>query len=63
VTQEAPPVGQEQAALRIDEVDDDSEVKPVVLLSPRRKTAENANSADGAFMSDLERRLREDAEG
>ena len=49
--------------MRIDEVDDDSEIKPVVLLSPRRKAAEGAGSSDGTFMSDLERRLREDAEG
>jgi serine/threonine-protein kinase len=63
VTQEGPPLEQEQASMRIDEVDDDSEIKPVVLLSPRRKTAEGSKSSDGAFMSDLERRLREDAEG
>jgi serine/threonine-protein kinase len=48
--------------LRIDEFDEDSEVKPVVLLSPKRKPSQPAPTADGAFMSDLERRLREDAD-
>lgn len=48
--------------LRIDEFDDDDEVKPVVLLSPKRKLSQNAPASDGSFMSDLERRLREDAE-
>jgi serine/threonine-protein kinase len=48
--------------LRIDEFDEDSEVKPVVLLSPKRKPERARPSAEGAFMSDLERRLREDAE-
>jgi hypothetical protein len=51
--------------LGIDEFDDDSEVKPVVLLSPKRKVAAapaGAAASEGAFMSDLERRLREDAE-
>jgi hypothetical protein len=51
--------------LGLDDFDDDSEVKPVVLLSPKRKPAAAAAAApavasDGAFMSDLERRLRED---
>lgn len=55
----APPVPER---LRIDEFDEDSEVKPVVLLSPKRKTPQPSPSADGAFMSDLERRLREDAD-
>jgi serine/threonine-protein kinase len=48
--------------LRIDEFDEDSEVKPVVLLSPKRKPVQPAPVTDGAFMSDLERRLREDAD-
>jgi serine/threonine protein kinase len=48
--------------LRIDEFDEDSEVKPVVLLSPKRKTPVLAPASDGTFMSDLERRLREDAD-
>jgi serine/threonine-protein kinase len=48
--------------LRIDEFDEDSEVKPVVLLSPKRKTPPPRTSSEGAFMSDLERRLREDVE-
>lgn len=48
--------------LRIDEFDEDSEVKPVVLLSPKRKPSQPAPISDGAFMSDLERRLREDAD-
>src|SRR5262249_15385472 len=53
------------ARLGLGEFDDDSEVKPVVLLSPKRKPAAAAAAApvaaaDGAFMSDLERRLRED---
>ncbi|MDD9933209.1 MAG: serine/threonine-protein kinase [Myxococcales bacterium] len=46
--------------LGIDAFDDDSEVKPVVLLSPKRKAQKE--KSDGAFMSDLERRLREDAD-
>jgi serine/threonine protein kinase len=48
--------------LRIDEFDEDSEVKPVVLLSPKRKPSKPAAASEGAFMSDLERRLREDAD-
>jgi serine/threonine-protein kinase len=48
--------------LRIDEFDEDSEVKPVVLLSPKRRPAQPAAASEGAFMSDLERRLREDVE-
>jgi hypothetical protein len=48
--------------LRIDEFDEDSEVKPVVLLSPKRKPAQPRSTSEGAFMSDLERRLREDIE-
>jgi serine/threonine-protein kinase len=43
--------------LGLDAFDEDSDVKPVVLLSPKRKPA---NKSDGAFMSDLERRLLED---
>ncbi|MFI5306756.1 MAG: serine/threonine protein kinase [Polyangiales bacterium] len=48
--------------LRIDELDEDSEIKPVVLLSPKRKPSQPAPTSEGAFMSDLERRLREDAD-
>jgi serine/threonine-protein kinase len=44
--------------LGLDAFDDDSDVRPVVLLSPKRKQGEHRS--DGAFMSDLERRLRED---
>jgi hypothetical protein len=47
--------------LGLDQFDEDSEVKPVVLLSPKRKVAAEGKT-DGAFMSDLERRLREDAD-
>lgn len=52
----------EPERLRIDEFDEDSEVKPVVLLSPKRKTAQPVPASDGVFMSDLERRLREDVD-
>jgi hypothetical protein len=45
--------------LGLDAFDEDSEVKPVVLLSPKRKVQER--KADGNFMSDLERRLLEDS--
>jgi serine/threonine protein kinase len=48
--------------LRIDELDEDSDIKPVVLLSPKRKPSQPAPTSDGSFMSDLERRLREDAD-
>jgi serine/threonine-protein kinase len=44
--------------LGLDAFDDDSDVRPVVLLSPKPKQSEHRS--DGAFMSDLERRLRED---
>jgi tRNA A-37 threonylcarbamoyl transferase component Bud32 len=44
--------------LGLDAFDEDSDVKPVVLLSPKRKSSER--KSDGAFMSDLERRLLED---
>jgi serine/threonine-protein kinase len=46
--------------LGLDAFDEDSDVKPVVLLSPKRKGAER--KSDGAFMSDLERRLLEDGQ-
>ena len=46
--------------LGLDAFDEDSDVKPVVLLSPKRKAQER--KSDGAFMSDLERRLAEDPE-
>lgn len=48
--------------LRIEEFDEDSEVKPVVLLSPKRKDQRPDAGPDGEFVSDLERRLQEDAE-
>jgi hypothetical protein len=41
--------------LGLDAFDEDLDVRPVVLLSHKRKNAEQR--ADGAFMSDLERRL------
>jgi tRNA A-37 threonylcarbamoyl transferase component Bud32 len=44
--------------LGLDAFDEDSDVKPVVLLSPKRKA--NERKSDGAFMSDLERRLLQD---
>jgi serine/threonine-protein kinase len=44
--------------LGLDAFDDDSDVRPVVLLSPKRKSGDN--KSDGAFMTDLERRLRDD---
>ena len=44
--------------LGLDAFDDDSDVRPVVLLSHKRKGGEQR--ADGAFMSDLERRLSEE---
>jgi hypothetical protein len=46
--------------LGLDASDEDSDVKPVVLLSPKRKGTER--KSDGAFMSDLERRLQEDGQ-
>jgi serine/threonine-protein kinase len=47
--------------LGLDRFDEDEEVKPVVLLSPKRKS-EGKGGTEGAFMSDLERRLREEAD-
>jgi eukaryotic-like serine/threonine-protein kinase len=47
--------------LGLDRFDEGEEVKPVVLLSPKRKPSEKAPT-EGAFMSDLERRLREEAD-
>jgi serine/threonine-protein kinase len=47
--------------LGLDRFDEDEEVKPVVLLSPKRKPSDKA-ATEGAFMSDLERRLREEAD-
>jgi serine/threonine protein kinase len=44
--------------LGLDAFDEDSDVKPVVLLSPKRKGSER--KSDGAFMVDLERRLQQD---
>jgi serine/threonine-protein kinase len=43
--------------LGLDAFDDDSDVRPVVLLSHRKNSE---HRSDGAFMSDLERRLAED---
>lgn len=58
------PVGGSGAApdapLALDRFDDDEDVKPVVLLSPKRKSS--APGSDGDFMSDLGRRLEQDAE-
>lgn len=47
--------------LGLDRFDEDEEVKPVVLLSPKRKPSDKA-ATEGSFMSDLERRLREEAD-
>jgi serine/threonine protein kinase len=47
--------------LGLDRFDEDEEVKPVVLLSPKRKPNDKG-ATEGAFMSDLERRLREEAD-
>jgi len=44
--------------LGLDAFDDDSDVRPVVLLSNKRRGGDQR--ADGAFMSDLERRLSEE---
>ena len=46
--------------LGLDAFDEDSDVKPVVLLSP--KAAEVGAQPEGSFLGDLERRLQEDAE-
>jgi serine/threonine protein kinase len=43
--------------LGLDAFDDDSDVRPVVLLSPKRRRSEP--KSDGTFMTDLERRLLE----
>jgi hypothetical protein len=45
--------------LGLDAFDEDLDVRPVVLLSRKRHSADH--KADGAFMSDLERRLEADA--
>jgi hypothetical protein len=50
-----------QDRLGLDQFDQDEEIKPVVLLSPKRKSTEKS-PAEGGFMNDLERRLREEAE-
>jgi serine/threonine protein kinase len=44
--------------LGLDAFDEDSDVKPVVLLSPKRKGTER--KSEGTFMTDLERRLSEE---
>lgn len=49
------------AHLGLDRFDDDADVRPVVLLSPKRKARDEDTAGD--FMSDLERRLAEDGEG
>jgi serine/threonine-protein kinase len=54
--------GGQADSLGLDAFDDDSEVKPVVLLSPKRKARDDKKPGDGNFMNDLERRLREDAD-
>ncbi len=56
----AAPASRAPDRLGLDAFDEDSDVKPVVLLSPKRKVQER--KLDGAFMSDLERRLAEDPE-
>jgi hypothetical protein len=50
-----------QDRLGLDQFDQDEEIKPVVLLSPKRKSTEKS-PAEGGFMNDLERRPREEAE-
>lgn len=57
----APPAAEQTSAARrpdrlgLDAFDEDASVRPVVLLSRKRKQADQLS--DGAFMSDLERRL------
>lgn len=46
--------------LGLDSYDDDAEVRPVVLLSPKRKQAEPRSESD--FVKELQRRLEEDGE-
>lgn len=46
--------------LGLDAFDEDSDVKPVVLLSPKATQATGA--AEGSFLGDLARRLQEDGE-
>ncbi len=45
--------------LGLDEFDEDSEVNPVVVLSPKPKTADG-RAAEGEFVSNLERRLQKE---
>lgn len=58
----SPLVAGQLERIRIDEFGEDSEVKPVVLLSPKRKELRPGQALDGEFVSDLERRLQEDAD-
>jgi len=58
----SPLVAAQTERIRIDEFGEDSEVKPVVLLSPKRKELRPDQALDGEFVSDLERRLQEDAD-
>jgi len=46
--------------LGLDSYDDDAEVRPVVLLSPKRKSTAPRSESD--FVKDLQRRLEEDGE-
>jgi len=46
--------------LGLDAFDEDQDVRPIVLLSRKRSGVDRA--ADGAFMSDLERRLEAEPE-
>lgn len=46
--------------LGLDSYDDDAEVRPVVLLSPKRKAPEPRSEGD--FMKELQRRLEEDGD-
>lgn len=55
------PSGAGGQSLSLDRFEDDEDVRPVVLLSPKR--ASQAPASAGDFMSDLERRLAEDPDG
>jgi hypothetical protein len=55
-----PSVARADDRLGLDAFDEDQDVRPVVLLSRKRRSAER--HADGAFMTDLERRLEADAQ-
>jgi serine/threonine protein kinase len=55
-----PSVARADDRLGLDAFDEDQDVRPVVLLSRKRRSADR--HADGAFMTDLERRLEADAQ-